>query len=95
MDDRYYRARASAIYCGAMSANGRTITTDDAIDCLDRAGLRGRVTDSLARELDLQLKRRAGEGMEIEAIFFSNRFGILGRTPGAEKLAARHLAAGA
>ena len=29
MDDRYYRALASAIYCGAMSANGRTITTDD------------------------------------------------------------------
>ena len=29
MDDRYYRALASAIYCGAMSANGLTITTDD------------------------------------------------------------------
>lgn len=29
MDNRYYRALASAIYCGAMSANGRTITTDD------------------------------------------------------------------
>ena len=29
MEDRYYRALASAIYCGAMSANGLTITTDD------------------------------------------------------------------
>ena len=98
-DARRETLAAHAALCGGdretVEAVFRTITTDDAIDCLDRAGLRGRVTDSLARELDLQLKRRAGEGMEIEAIFFSNRFGILGRTPGAEKLAARHLAAAA
>ena len=98
--DRFFDENANAIVTvtnegdrETVEAVFRTITTDDAIDCLDRAGLRGPVMASLARELDLQLKRRAGEGMEIEAIFFSNRFGILGRTPGAEKLAARHPAA--
>ena len=96
-DARRETLAAHTALCGGdretVEAVFRTITTDDAIDCLDRAGLRGPVMASLARELDLQLKRRAGEGMEIEAIFFSNRFGILGRTPGAEKLAARHPAA--
>ena len=45
---------------------------------------------SLTRALDEQLKRRAGAGMDIEAIFFSNRYGILGRTAGADRLAALH-----
>ena len=62
--------------------------------CADRGGERTKLDfSSLARGLDIQLRRRAAEGMEIAAIFFSNRFGILGRTPGAEKLAARHPAA--
>lgn len=45
---------------------------------------------SLAGALDQRLKARAGEDMDIEAIFFSNKHGILGRTPGAERLAALH-----
>ena len=68
----------------------RTITTDDAVELLDRAGLRETVMVSLTRAMDEQLKRRAGEGMEIEAICFSNRYGILGKTAGAHRLAARH-----
>ena len=46
--------------------------------------------DSLRLELDMQAAARAGEDMDIEAIFFSNKHGILGRTPGAERLAALH-----
>lgn len=68
----------------------RTITTDEAVAILDEKDLRGPVMESLAGALDFQLKHRAGEGMEIEAIFFSNRYGILGRTPGADRLAKRH-----
>ena len=66
------------------------ITTDEAVDILDRAGLREPVMASLAGALDQRLKARAGEDMDIEAIFFSNKHGILGRTPGAERLAALH-----
>ena len=32
------------------------------------------------------LKKRAGEGMEVQAILFTNERGILGMTPGAKKL---------
>ena len=46
-----------------------------------------------AREyLDERLRARAGADMAIGALFFSNRYGILGKTPGAEKLLALHRA---
>ncbi|MFQ7854153.1 MAG: hypothetical protein ACLRIS_02390 [Flavonifractor plautii] len=48
--------------------------------------------DSIAGELDAQLKRRAGPELAIEGIFFSNQYGILGKTPGAEALLALHRA---
>ena len=76
------RATVEALY--------RTITTDDAVAILDGAGLREAVMASLTQALDEQLKRRAGAGMDIEAIFFSNRYGILGKTAGADRLAALH-----
>ena len=44
----------------------------------------------LAAALAEQLSRRAGEGLETAAIFFSNQYGILGRTALAGKLAAHH-----
>ena len=67
-------------------------TTDGAAALLEEAGLLEDVTASLAAALDRRLKARAGTDMEIEAIFFSNRFGILGQTPGAARLLARHRA---
>ena len=76
------RATVEALY--------RTVTTDDAVAILDRAGLREAVMASLTQALDEQLKRRAGAEMAIEAIFFSNRYGILGKTAGADRLAAFH-----
>ena len=76
------RAMVGALY--------RTVTTDDAVAILDGAGLREAVMASLTQALDEQLKRRAGAEMAIEAIFFSNRYGILGKTAGADRLAAFH-----
>lgn len=64
-------------------------TTDRAVELLDGANLRRPVLASIARALDENLKHRAGS-MSIEAVFFSNQFGILGKTPGADALLARH-----
>ncbi len=55
------------------------------------AGLREPVLTSLAEALDERLRQRAG-GMRIAALFFSNRYGVLGKTPGAEELLALHRA---
>ena len=68
-------------------------TTDAGVELLKQAGLLGPVMASIGEALDGQLKRRAGEGLTIEALFFSNQYGILGKTPGAEALLALHRAA--
>lgn len=67
-------------------------TTDAGVELLRGAGLLEPVMDSIAGELDTQLKRRAGPELAIEGIFFSNQYGILGKTPGAEGLLALHRA---
>ena len=67
-------------------------TTDAGVELLSGAGLLEPVMDSIAGELDAQLKRRAGPELAIEGIFFSNQYGILGKTPGAEGLLALHRA---
>ena len=68
-------------------------TTDAGVELLKQAGLLEPVMASIGEALDGQLKRRAGEGLTIEALFFSNQYGILGKTPGAERLLALHRAA--
>ena len=69
-----------------------SLTTDAGVELLRGAGLLEPVMDSIAGELDAQLKRRAGPELAIEGIFFSNQYGILGKTPGAEGLLALHRA---
>ena len=82
-----------AALCGAdrdtVQALYGCITTDQAIPILDGAGLREPVLRSIAAALDEQLKHRAGD-MAIEALFFSNQYGVLGQTPGADALLAIH-----
>lgn len=67
-------------------------TTDAGVALLTQAGLLEIVMTSLARALDEQLKYRAGDGLAIEAVFFSNQYGMLGKTPGADSLLSLHRA---
>ncbi len=94
-DGRRETLCAHAALCGAdrelVERLFGCLTTDEAVPLLDEAGLRGAVMASLGAALGENLRRRAGE-MRIGALFFSNRFGILGTTPGAEELLAIHSA---
>ena len=96
-DARRETLTAHAALAGADGALLRALfdspTTDAGVELLKQAGLLGPVMASIGEALDGQLKRRAGEGMAIEALFFSNQYGILGKTPGAERLLALHRAA--
>ena len=65
-------------------------TTDAGVELLRKAGLLEPVMASVARALEEALRRRAGAEMTIEAIFFSNQYGLLGKTSGAERLLALH-----
>ena len=95
-DGRRETLTAHTALCGGSAELIRGVfdsaTTDAAVELLTAAGLREAVMSSLAGALDGQLKGRAGPGLQIEALFFSNRFGILGSTPGAEGLMALHRA---
>ena len=65
-------------------------TTDAGVALLKQAGLLEPVMDSIAQALEEVLKHRAGPDLAIEAVFFSNQYGLLGKTTGAEKLLALH-----
>lgn len=95
-DARRETLTAHAALAGADRALLRALfdspTTDAGVELLKQAGLLEPVMASIGEALDGQLKRRAGEGLTIEAFFFSNQYGILGKTPGAEALLALHRA---
>lgn len=95
-DGRAEVLAAHAALCGAdrelVAAILSSVTVDAVIPLLDAAGLREPVMRSAAQAVDRHLKRRAGENLWIEAMFFSNAYGILGRTAGADELTALHRA---
>ena len=65
-------------------------TTDAGVERLKEEGLLEPVMASIAQALEEVLHHRAGPDLAIEAVFFSNQYGLLGKTTGAEKLLALH-----
>lgn len=65
-------------------------TTDEAVEVLWMAAFLPPVMEQLMKKIDSALKQRAFEGLRIEAVVFSNRFGVLGKTKGAEQLMMLH-----
>lgn len=63
-----------------------SITTDEAVGHILKAGLLADVMDRLMNKIEEHLMRRAGDGCTAGAIVFSNVYGILGRTGRAEEL---------
>ena len=85
---------AHAGMCGAPAEVVRRIMdsamTDDMLAILDGAGLRQPVMDSLMARMDFQLTHQKTIGrMTVGAVTFSNIYGILGKTPGADELLQR------
>lgn len=68
----------------------KCITVDEALGILEEsAGLREAVMEMAMERIDGHLKRRAGAGLRIEAVLFTNDRGILGVTPAAVKMIER------
>lgn len=92
-DGRRETLAAHTALCGGSRALVESVftapTTDQAVDLLRAAALDAPVLTSIAAALDQQLKNRAAP-MKTAALFFSNRHGILGKTPGADTLLALH-----
>lgn len=92
-DGRRETMAAHTALCGGDRALVQRIfdcpTTDAAVAILEEAGLREPVMGSVTHALARNLRARAGD-MAIEAVIFSNRYGILGKTPGADRLLSIH-----
>lgn len=65
-------------------------TTDEAVEVLWMAAFLQPAVEQLMKKIESALRQRAYEGLEIEAVVFSNRFGVLGKTKGAEQLMMLH-----
>lgn len=92
-DGRRETLAAHTALCGGTKETAQAVfdsaTTDGAIECLTASNLRDAVMTSVAVALEEKLLFRAGE-MEIGAVFFSQKYGILGKTSGADNLIERH-----
>lgn len=61
-------------------------TTDECIRILDACGLRQAVLGTVLPKIQHHLDRRAGGGLAIGAVLFSNEYGLLGETEGARQM---------
>lgn len=82
-----------AAMCGAQAELVRElyncIATDSAVDLLTEHGILEQTMASMSSALEDNLMHRAG-GTEIASLFFSKKFGVLGKTSLADKLIALH-----
>ena len=62
------------------------VTTDDALELLQEAGLLSPVMEDLMEWMEFYVNHRCGSGMEIGVLTFSNRQGLLGKTGQADSL---------
>lgn len=62
------------------------VTTDDALAVLDRVHLRQAAVDSLLDKVEFHLKEKTHHTMKAAAVMFSNKYGLLGQSRGAEEL---------
>ena len=83
-----------AMFHGAGPAVGKEIyqalTTDEMTKILKREGLFDVVIEEAARKIDFYMQKRVHGKLKTGAILFSNVYGILGKTSGAEELLKLH-----
>ena len=64
------------------------VSADACLDVLEKAGLREKVMRSILSAVQEHLDLRAAGRLETGAVLFSNAYGTLGMTEGAQKLLA-------
>ena len=81
---------AHAAVCGAGPETCRAlmaqVTSDGCLAVLEQAGLQEQVMESLCAAIQEVLDRRVSGAYAVGAVLFSNEYGLLGKTEGAEKL---------
>ena len=87
------RREIFAAHAAAAGASQRTVldifdcmTTDACLDVVESAGVKNQVLDRLAHAIQYQLEHRAGDKMDMGAVIFSNKTGLLACTDNAKQL---------
>lgn len=89
-DSRMEIITANAAVAGAQNSTlkevMKCITTEEAIDILIKDDMKEKTMDLIMERIDFYLKNRSKDNLEIGAIVFSNKHGVLGQTKDADKL---------
>lgn len=89
-DARMEILASNAIMAGATAEDAKEImgciSTDDALEVLDKKGLIRPVMDILIPKIEFHMNHRVRGAVKVGAIVFSSEFGILGETPSAAEL---------
>ena len=92
-DSRMEILASNAIMAGADAGAAKEImgciSTDDALEVLDRKGLMKETMDLLIPKIEFHMNHRVKGDIKVAAIVFSTEFGILGQTPSADELLAK------
>ena len=92
-DSRMEILASNAIMAGADAGTAKEImgciSTDDALEVLDRKGLMKETMDLLIPKIEFHMNHRVKGDIKVAAIVFSTEFGILGQTPSADELLAK------
>lgn len=80
----------AGLKCGmpldALQEMQECISTDAAYEIVKREGVAKEFMEMVMEKIQYYLKKRAADRFEIECIVFSNEFGLMGKTAGAEDL---------
>jgi cobalt-precorrin-5B (C1)-methyltransferase len=92
-DSRMEILASNAIMAGADAGTAKEImgciSTDDALEVLDRKGLMKETMDLLIPKIEFHMNHRVKGDIKVAAIVFSTEFGILGQTLSADELLAK------
>ena len=75
--------------CGLLHQILGCVTTDEAVALLKENELADITMQLLLKKIEKHLKKRALDSMQVEAVVFSNRHGLLGMTQGAQAMMRR------
>ena len=64
----------------------KCISTDDALENIQREGLVEKVSELLMERIDFHMRHRTGGAIRTSAIMFSTEFGLLGKTKDADEM---------
>lgn len=89
-DSRAELLAAQAARAGAGAETIRrildTVTTEEGLDILEEAGLLKSAMEETVARAEFYLRKRAGDGLSVGLVLFSNAYGLLGESENAKEL---------